>query len=123
MYIINPSTFYWFNVLNSLKDFTTVLACFCGVGAIACAFIWAYNYTQWIEYERERYKEYARSSRRATISLGIITFVLIMAAIFLPDKETSIEILAARTLTHDNVNWTLAQIKEVIDYVTKNLGK
>lgn len=122
-YIINPSTFYWFNVLSSLKDFTTVLACFCGVGTAVCTIVWIYNYTEWIEYECERYKEYARISRRATIGLGIVTFISIIAAIFLPDKETSVEILVARTLTHDNVNWTIAQIKEIVDYVVKNLGR
>lgn len=123
MYIINPSTFYWFNVLSSLKDLTIVFACFSGVGTAACIFIWVYNYTQWIEYERERYKKYMHTSKRATIGLGIVTIILIAAAIFLPDKETSVEILAARTLTHDNVNWTVAQVKEIVDYVVKSLGR
>lgn len=122
-YIINPSTFYWFNVFSGLKEFTTVFACFCIVGTAACIGIWIYNYTQWIEYERERYKKYARMGKCATIGLGIASIILVAAAIFLPDKETSVEILVAQTLTHDNVNWTIAQVKEIIDYVIKNLGR
>ena len=122
-YVINPSTFYWFNVLSSLKELTTVLACFCGVGTVVCIGIWIYNYTEWVEYECERYKEYARTSRRATIGLGIVTFILIAAAIFLPSQETSIEILVARTLTHENINWTVGQVKEIVDYVVKSLGR
>jgi len=122
-YIINPSTFYWFNVLSSLKELTTVLACFCGVGTAACVAVWIYNYTEWIEYERERYKKYAHAGRRATIGLGIATIVLIAAAIFLPSKETSVEILITQNLTHENINWTVGQVKEIVDYVVKNLGR
>lgn len=120
-YVINPSTLYWFNVLSSLKELTTVLACFCGVGTAACAFVWVYNYTEWIEYERERHKKYAHAGRRATISLGIATIVLIAAAIFLPSQETSVEILVAQTLTHENINWTVGQVKEIVDYIVKAL--
>ena len=122
-YIINPSTFYWFSVLSSLKDLVTVLACFCGVGTGVCAFMWIYNYIQWVEYERERYKKYWHTGKHATISLGIVTCILIAAAIFLPSQETSVEILVARTLTHENINWTVGQVKEIVDYVVKSLGR
>ena len=122
-YIINPSTLYWFNVLSSLKDLATVLACFCGVGTAACAFVWVYNYIEWIEYERERHKKYAHAGRRATISLGIVTIVLIAAAIFLPSQETSVEILITQNLTHENINWTVSQVKEIVDYIVKSLGR
>ena len=122
-YIINPSTFYWLNVLSNLNELAIGLACFCSIGTVICIFIWVGNYAQWMTYELERYKKYMCISKRATIGLGIASFILIAAAIFLPDKTTSVEILVARTLTHDNVNWTIAQIKEIVDYIVKSLGR
>ena len=48
------------------------------------------------------------------MTIGILLF---LGFVFFPDKETSMQMLVAKTATFDNVNWTVAQVKEVIDYI------
>lgn len=123
MYIINPSTFYWFSVLSSLKTFATVVACFGSVGTALLIFFWIYNYTEAVEFECSINQRYARILRNASIWVGILTIVCILAAIFLPSREASVEISLTQVLTRDNINWTVGQVKEIVDYVVKSLGR
>lgn len=120
-YIINPSVFYWIQILSNLEIITTIFGIFLTLGAIIVAGAWAYNYFEFIEYESDSYKRYYMFCRRLTFMLGIPGILCILAAVFLPDAQTSVEMLVARTATYDNVSWTVDQVKEVIDYIVKAL--
>ena len=120
-YIINPSVFYWIQVLSDLEIVSAMLGIFLMIGAVITIGYWIYNYIEFIEYERDSYKHYCTLCRRLTFILGILGILCILAAIFLPDKQTSVEMLVARTATYDNVSWTVDQVKEVIDYIVKAL--
>lgn len=116
-YIINPQVFYWIQVLSILQ---TVFALFGVTFAIAAICLLIGYICNKSEYERGGYKDnkcYMQACRKwmaITIPIGI---VLIMASIFIPGKTTSIEMLIARTATFDNVNWSVQQIKEIVDYI------
>lgn len=120
-YIIDPSVFYWLHTLSDLKTLATVLAIFLNIGTLVLAGMWIYNYFEFEEYELDRYKHSYALCRRLTFSVGIVGILCLFAAIFLPDAQTSTEMLVARTATYDNVNWTVEQVKEVIDYIVKAL--
>ena len=120
-YIIDPSVFYWIHALSDLKTLSIVLAVFLIMGAAVAVCCWIYNYFEFVDCELNRYKRYYMLSRRLTFILGIPGFLCLLAAIFLPDVQTSIEMLVARTATYDNVSWTVDQVKEVIDYIVKAL--
>ena len=51
----------------------------------------------------------------------IVGGVLVLISIFIPRKQTSVEMLVAKTATFDNVNWTVQQVKEIIDYIVSAL--
>ena len=120
-YIINPSVFYWIQVLSDLEIVSVMLGIFLMIGAGITIGYWIYNYIEFTEYERDSYKYYCTLCRRLTFMLGIPGILCILAAIFLPDKQTSVEMLVARTATYDNVSWTVDQVKEVINYIVKAL--
>lgn len=120
-YIIDPSVFYWIHTFSDLKTLSTVLAVALIIGTVIVASCWIYNYFEFMEYELNRYKRYYMLCRRLTFILGIPGILCLLAAIFLPDIQTSIEMLVARTATYDNVSWTVEQVKEVIDYIVKSL--
>jgi len=44
---------------------------------------------------------------------------MIIFSIFIPGKTTSVEMLIAKTATFDNVNLSVQQIKDVVDYIVQ----
>lgn len=115
-YVINPQVFYWINVLSILQTVFAIIG-----GVLASAFIclviaWVYNAVEMKRgYERNAF--YMKVFKTWAIVTGIIGFVLITAAIFIPGRTTSIEMLIAKTATFDNVNWTVQQVKDMVDYI------
>lgn len=116
-YVINPQVFYWINVFSILQ---MVFALFGGaftMAAIGLLIGYIYNKS---EYERGEYKtnkHYMQTCKKWMIITGPIGIVLVLASIFIPGRTTSIEMLIARTATFDNVNWSVQQIKEIVDYI------
>lgn len=51
----------------------------------------------------------------------MIGLVLIILSVFIPSKQTSIEMMVARTATFDNVDWSVQQVKEIVDYIVNAL--
>ena len=128
-YIIDPSVFYWINVLGILQTVLAILGSFSlGGGVIALIYGWysksqAYNR----EYNRttEKY-DYVVNDKEMQealkfIKLGrilpVVSVIFIIAAIFIPGKTTSIEMLVAKTATFENVGMSVESIKELIDYI------
>lgn len=141
-YIIDPSVFYWINVLSIIQTVFGILGgMFLAGGAILTGFYIYYSYSleekptdpgknadsyDLHEYNRDlnTYNEHIkelRLIRKWMIPLLIIGAVMVIAAVFIPGKTTSVEMLVAKTATFDNVNWTVQQVKEIIDYITSSL--
>ena len=59
--------------------------------------------------------------RKYMLTTMIIGGLLVIISIFIPGKQTSIEMLIARMTTFDNVDWTVQQVKEVVDYIVNAL--
>ena len=117
-YVIDPQVFYWMNVMGILQ---TVLGIFGGI--FIAAFIgliigWIYNKGE-IAAGYEQNIHYAKLCKRWSIVTGIIGFILVTISVFVPGKTTSIEMLVAKTATFDNVNWTVQQVKDVVDYIVQ----
>ena len=135
-YIIDPAVFYWINVLSHMQTAFAVIG-----GFVACVFIAlfaTYLYKSYAlsepeepdkndrfdmrSYQREM-NNYKRDLKdlRMTRKYMMITLVagslMILASMFIPGKQTSVEMLVARTATFDNVDWTVQQVKEIIDYI------
>ena len=120
-FIINPQVFYWINVLGIMQ---TVLAIFGAINiGITIGFIiaWVYNHVEYNTYSCEVNEKYAAICKKVSIITGLIGTIMIVLSIFIPGKTTSIEMLVAKTATFDNVNWTVQQVKEVVDYIVKAL--
>ena len=118
-YVIDPQVFYWMNVLEILHNILGVFGGVCAIAFVCLLIGWIYN--SW-EYKRGSYESnlfYLKECRRWTIVTGIIGFVFITAAIFIPGRTTGIEMLIAKTVTFDNVNWTVQQMKDIVDYIVQ----
>lgn len=147
-HIIDPAVFYWMNVLSIVQTVCAVFGAIILIGGISLVIYYIYqmqglskpekpgepskNYSEY-EYDRDvkRYEEHMRSYERDLLKIKqtsnwavitmVIGLVMVLMAIFIPSKQTSIEMLVARTATFDNVDWTVAQVKEIIDYIVSAL--
>ena len=113
-YIIDPSIFYWMNVLDAIRGITTFIAIMSG-GLLVIAII---LYFMSIHEEEH---EYAKICRKLMFISGIIMVISSIIIIFIPDKRTSIEMLIARTATYENAQLTVQGIKEVVDYIVQTI--
>jgi len=144
-YIIDPSVFYWMNVLSIAQTVCAVIGAVFITGSIIFAVSYFYEtYTNsepekpdeqddcyCSSYDKERYRN-AMKEYKHTLELTkkfktwfivtlIVGIILCLSSMFIPSKNTSIEMLVARTATFDNVDWTVAQVKEIIDYIVSTL--
>lgn len=139
-YIIDPSVFYWMNVLNTTQIVLAVIATFVLIGflCLTATYIWQRSGLNRPEepeegddYDKRRYQRYMKEYvqemehieviRKLMIATGVIGVIFGIIAIFIPSKQTSVEMLVARTATFDNVNWTVQQVKEIVDYIVSAL--
>ena len=126
-YIIDPSVFYWVNVFGSLQIvfaiFGTILT-LSGIGFLIGWFMY-HNEKSYYDTESEYYIRAKRNEKwckRWAMALLIIGIPLILVSIFIPSKQTGIEMMVAKTVTFENVDWTVAQVKEIIDYIVSALN-
>ena len=140
-YIIHPSVFYWINVLSIIQTVLAVFGAFVLTGSLCLTVSYIYKRLTLSEpdkmpeehsqYDIERYQRYQkdydedvkriRMIRRWMIATAAIGLIMIIACIFIPSRQTSVEMLVARTATFDNLNWTVEQVKEIIDYIVNAL--
>lgn len=124
-YIVDPAVFYWINVFSNLQIVFGViggLSLVAGLIALGVHIYFAHeidgdegteDVSSWVTGCRRN----AKLSKKIMIPTLIIAFVFILAAIFIPEKNTSIEMLIARTMTYENTEWTLERLKEAVDYI------
>ena len=115
-YVINPQVFYWINVFSILQIVFAVIGGLSTAGFVGLVIAWVYNAAQ-AKNGYEDNEEYMKVCKTWAIVTGIIGFILITASIFIPGRTTSIEMLIAKTATFDNVNWTVQQVKDLVDYI------
>ena len=136
-YIIDPSVFYWINTLSNISTACIIIGVLCLIAAVSFTIAFVYSSYEldkpqepedkedkWeMNYYYRRLKDYNEEKRKVNIirNIMIITYCIgslfFAASIFIPSKNTSVEMLVAKTATFENVNWSVTQIKEVVDYI------
>ena len=114
-YIINPSIFYWMNVLDTVRGITL----FCSITSMATLIVLAIAYLICIN--TEEYTD-AKIYKKVLPVAAIIAVISSIIVIFVPDKRTSMEMLIARTATYENAQLTVQGIKEIVDYIVQAIN-
>lgn len=109
-YIINPSWFYWIAVADTASLVLTILfGCF----LVACLILWPLTMVDWVGDEDDIRK------RKVCIVFSVLAAVTGLVAMFIPSRDTLIEMQIARLATPDNAAWTVEKLKEVVDYIVE----
>ena len=107
-YYINPWWFYWARVSSAFKGLATA-------GAIICAFLAIAVITAicgggFDEKDKE-------AAERGFVALLALALLLTLAAVFIPNRDTLIEMQIARLATKEKVADAVDSIKTAVDYV------
>lgn len=121
-HIIDPQIFYWMNVFESLQFVLAIIGSIFVIAFLGLIFGWIYNQGNITAGYKESVR-YATLCKRWAIVSGLCGFIMIAASIFIPGKTTSVEMLVAKTATIDNVNWTVQQVKDVVDYIVQAIKR
>ena len=126
-YIIDPSVFYWVNVFGSLQTVFAIFGVILTISGIGFLIGWFLYHNEKYDYDTESgyyicAKRYEKLCKQWAMVLLIIGIPLILVSIFIPSKQTGIEMMVAKTATFKNVDWTVAQVKEIIDYIVSALN-
>lgn len=120
-YIINPSWFYWLGVVNSMRGFM-IAAFVIAIIIIGVALI----VIPWNTYIIREFPNVSDSERKTlhffTKALKIAIGVCVVSGLFLvfvPSKDTLIEMMIAKQATYENATWTVDALKNAVDYVVQ----
>lgn len=118
-YIINPSWFYWLGVVESMRYFM-IAAFIISIAAIIVAIIivpvdmrMIRDFPDMSDDERKSVQFFTKVLKAAIWALVISGLILL----FVPSKETLIEMMIAKQATYENATWTLDALKSAVDYV------
>ena len=121
-FFINPSWFYWLHIMDALRTMAIILMVM-NVGAVLyfglsvlVAKSSIANYPSISDGERALLPFYIKWVK---ISLAILP-VFMAAVVFLPSKQTLIEMQVARLATKENVGLTVDAIKSAVDYIIES---
>lgn len=118
-YIINPSWFYWLGVVESMRYFMVTVFVISIVVVIASAIIipldvkMIQDYPTMCDFEMKTVQFFKKALKIAIVALVISGLILM----FVPSKETLIEMMIAKQATYENATWTLDALKSAVDYV------
>ena len=120
-YIINPSWFYWLGVVNSMRGFMLV-AFIVAVIIVGVALIVIPVNVKLIQDYPSISDDERKAVRFYTKALKVAIGVCIVAGLFLvfvPSKETLIEMMVAKQATYENATGTVDALKSAVDYVVQ----
>lgn len=123
-YIINPMWFYWINVADSLHVMFGAAFVILGIAEFVLAVIAAASYSAGKDCgPNDPDLRRAKSMIKPIIICGIVLAVTLVGAVFVPSKNTLIEMMVAKFTTHENAEWTVETIKSAVDYIVEAIAK
>ena len=110
-YIINPMWFYWLSVADAVCTISIVLLAFSSVAMVIGGIMYLSN-AGWGEDNIDY-----RIGKRLFKTALPICIVAVLLVVFLPSKDTLIEMQVARYATVENAEMSLDAIKAAADYI------
>lgn len=120
-YIINPSWFYWLGVVHSMRGFMLV-AFIVAIIIIGVSLIIIPVNVKLIQDYPSICDDEKKAVRFFTKALKIAIGVCVasgLSLVFVPSKETLIEMMIAKQATYENATWTVDALKSAVDYVVQ----
>lgn len=111
MYYINPIWFYFIGLCDDIIEIATVISALCMIGAFV-----GYIF-RLVGFEEET------ENKIPFNLLAIIGIVSLVITLIVPSSTTVKEMMIASVVTHENVDATIEDVKELIDYTIEKAGE
>lgn len=111
-YIVNPSIFYWMSVLDAIDGVSIVFMTLSTAGVIVLTACFSCDHDWWDEDDKKLFQKW----KRIVITVFVVSILFV---VFIPSKETMVEMLVAKFATVENANWTLENVKSAVDYIVE----
>ena len=112
-HIVDPRWFYFVNVVSNLEVLAICAAVvFLAVGGVILGVLYA----------ESDFKGFPKETRfgKACVIIGVI---MCLVAVFIPSKETLIEMEIARHVMYDSTETAVQMIQEATDYILEKTGE
>lgn len=113
-YIINPMWFYWLSVVDKACQLALTAAILLVI--LSAALFIAAACQNAVDEECFEYTTGVKMQKIATAAVAVAA-ILFIICVFVPSKETLIEMQIARFTTVENAEWALDAIKSATDYI------
>jgi uncharacterized membrane protein len=123
--IIDPNIFYWISTLDSLKTVAEIFLTFSIIGALILAVVYFRNLYEenWEELNKDG--DYVvvvpRWVRTLFVTAIIIFIVSLLMTIFIPDKNTMYQMLAAKLVTPANIESAIGSGKDLVKFISDTI--
>lgn len=120
-YIINPIWFYWLSVVDRACQLVRTAAILLFVFSVG--FLIVVAFCRHIVFDcdecTKECSEYKAGGKvqRVAIVLFVVAVILFIIYVFIPPRETLIEMQIARFTTVENAVWALDAVKSATDYI------
>lgn len=120
-YIINPSWFYWIDVVDRLSFAVSFVVVLLGIMVAAISIIYGVNCRIINEYPNasDDEKQINPQLKRIMPILWIVWITSVIALIFIPSKDTLITMIVAKYATYENAGLTVDTLKSAVDYIVQ----
>lgn len=117
-YIINPNWFYWISVANGLRTAFTVLGVVLLSAEVVMCVVAGSHYSMGKDYgKNDPDLQTAKALIKPMVICAAALCASFLVSIFIPSRNTLIEMQIARYATYENAEWTVDAIKSAVDYI------
>ena len=111
MYYINPIWFYFIGLCDDIIEIATIISVFCLIGVFVGYLL------RLAGFEEGTYNKIPINL------LAIVGIISLTVSLIVPSSTTVKEMMIASVVTHENVDATIEDVKELIDYTIEKAGE
>ena len=111
MYYINPIWFYFIGLCDDIIEIATIISALCTVGAFVGYLLRLAGFEEVTE------------NKIPVKLMAIIGIISLAVSLIVPSSTTVKEMMIASVITHENVDTTIEDVKELIDYTIEKAGE
>lgn len=115
--IISPLTIYLINLMDPLHA-VFIGAC---IVFLVLGILTGIDYLDNKDSSTEKYQKQAQKALGRTRRMAVICVLCMLLAVFVPSKNTIIEMIVAQNITINNINAGEEKVKEAIDYLVEKV--
>lgn len=115
--IISPLTVYLINLMEPLHA-VFIGAC---IVFLVLGILTGIDYLDNKDSSTEKYQKQAQKALGRTRRMAVICVLCMLLAVFVPSKNTIIEMIVAQNITINNINAGEEKVKEAIDYLVEKV--